>query len=132
MLIKFFKLSLKEKSLFFEALLLIYYAKIYLIFVPLKKWKIKMDKKFEYNNIDLKELKALKKAILRANKFSFWKNKCIVMCIASKFLLNRRKITSELHLSAKINNSKNLEAHAWLSVEDFQFISENDNFVNLI
>lgn len=127
---KFISYSNIEKKLFFEALFYIFYSKFYLLFVSYKTW----SKKLEFDKISQKpseiELWELKKAILRANKFSFWKNKCLVMSFTSKLMLNRRNIDSKLHLGLKKENNLML-AHSWVQVDGINFISSGESYVKI-
>jgi hypothetical protein len=127
-----FDFNLKEKKLFLESLTLIYYYKLFLVIIPYKIWSKQIDDKEdkEYRLVT-NDLLLLKKAMLRANKFSFWKNKCIVLSLASRKMLERRSIPSNLHLGLKIEEDKKLMAHAWLTVHDFQFVSNHGDFVKI-
>jgi hypothetical protein len=111
---KFFKLSVNEKLLFFEAVFFLFFSKVFL-YLPFR-FCIKGFKPAESLNqsADLQQLKKIHDAVVRANKLSFWKNICIVKSFAGRFMLQRRNIGSVMYLGLQFKNGKQLIAHAWL------------------
>ena len=59
-------------------------------------------------------LKRIAWAVNRMSKYTPWQSKCLVQAIAAKRMLQSRQIVSTLYLGVARNNSKSLEAHAWL------------------
>lgn len=59
-------------------------------------------------------LKSISKAILIMSRYTFWESKCLVMAIAGKKMLSRRRIDSTLYLGMAKDDSGKLIAHAWL------------------
>lgn len=128
-------MSMKEKTLFFEALLLLYFIKIKLFFIPFKSLAQNYST-HDFKNKDLLSIQDLRKAIFRANKFAFWKNECLVLSLTSQKMLAKRKIESTLHLGALKGNKQELKAHAWLTYKDefenvIEFVKKDENYIHL-
>ena len=110
---KFFRLAVAEKWLFAEALLFVCVAKVLLWFVPLQQCLRLMPVRGPFTRQPTrKELTRLKKAIHRTNYLMLWKNKCLVMSIASRWMLQRRHIASALSLGVGFDANGKLIAHA--------------------
>lgn len=124
---RFIEISYKEKTLFIEALLFLFYSKILLSIFPFKTC-IKRFKSIEQLNhsIDISTLKDVRTAISRANKLAFWKNICIVNSFAARMMLQSRGIASVMHLGLRYKNSTNMEAHAWLMVGDINITPKGE------
>ena len=121
LLFKFIRLSGKEKLLFFEALLFLWYSKILLKILPFKKCTdllLPSDRLTKKPNPLL--LTEVRKAISRANKTAVWKNVCLVKSFAARFMLQRRGIASTMYLGLQVEEegAKKLHAHAWLISND--------------
>ncbi len=117
-LIKFLRLTGREKKLFIEAVFFLFFSKVFL-FLPFRicvKWIEPSGK--TRKKADEKKLIEIRKAIRRADKLSFWKNVCLVKSVAARFMLQRRKIGSEMYLGLQFKNKKELIAHAWLISDD--------------
>jgi hypothetical protein len=133
LLISFFKLNLADKKLLLKCVFYLFFAKVYLYFVPYKKWIANTEVTVnESKPIDFEKIKKLKWFLLRANKVSFWKNKCIVMVLAARFILKKDKIHSSIHLSVNKDRKASFKAHAFLYVDDFQLVSKNSDYVKII
>ncbi|QHV96964.1 lasso peptide biosynthesis B2 protein [Spirosoma endbachense] len=132
MLIKYNELPIKEKLLFLEALFFVFLAKILLLFLPFKLCvSILSVNKKNYETPELEQLKQIKKAIRRTRWLSFWKNQCIVMSIASRWMLQRRHIHSLLSLGVAFDENKKLKAHAWLRTGEIGIVEKGGNFHEL-
>jgi hypothetical protein len=129
-------MSKEEKKYFFEALFRIVWFKLVLFFIPFSKINNEKFKSSKINHtIELDKVKAVQKAINRANKFVFWKNKCFVNCLASQKMLLKRNINTKINLGVLKVNQK-LKAHAWLSFYDDKYqelliFKEDENYVKL-
>lgn len=111
-----------------EALFFLYLAKTMLVIFPFRIC-LKFVKTREYKNtVDVKQLIDIRNAIGRANRLAFWKNVCLVQSFAARWMLQRRKISSRLSLGLSNNENKELIAHAWLKVSDFEIINEGLNY----
>ncbi|QIP13921.1 lasso peptide biosynthesis B2 protein [Spirosoma aureum] len=129
---KYIDLPIREKLIFLEALFFVYAAKILLLILPFKFCvRILSTKKQNYENPEIEQLKQIKKAIHRTRWLSFWKNQCIVMSIASRWMLQRRHIHSLLSLGVAFDENKKLKAHAWLKTGEFGIVEKGGNFHEL-
>lgn len=111
---KIIQLPLEEKILFLEAVFFLFFSKVFL-FLPFKFCIRQLD---SIDNLPQKGdpilLKKVQLAVARANKLAFWQNICLVKSFAARFMLQRRKIGSEMHLGLQFKDNKELVAHAWL------------------
>jgi hypothetical protein len=128
-LISFLKLPIREKTLFAEAVAFLFYAKLLLLVLPFKD----CVKRFQVLppttiSVDLNEVQTIGRAISRANKLAFWKNRCLVSSFAARFMLSRRNVASVLYLGLRFENDTQLQmnAHAWLMVGDL-FVTPKSN-----
>ena len=130
---RFYKLSFSEKKLFLEAVFFLFLAKILLLIFPFK-----FCLRFLKNNNCIKKtwnpeyLQSIKTAINRANHFASWKNICLVQSFAARWMLQRRKISSQISIGVTHNANKELIAHAWLTVNDFEIINKESNYKELL
>ncbi len=76
-------------------------------------------------NVEL--LKIIKVAVRRGNKLAIWDNKCLVCSLAARKMLEKRNISSTLHLGVRYANEHKMEAHAWLTVGYFYMTPNTDN-----
>ncbi len=76
-------------------------------------------------------LSQIKLAIDRANRLTYWKNKCLVQSFAARRMLNKRKIQSTLQISVKKGSNQQLEAHASLKTTNFELVSNIVDFTPL-
>ena len=53
-------------------------------------------------------------AVNTMSRYTPWQSKCLVQAIAAKRMLQSRKIVSTLYLGVTRNDTKSLQAHAWL------------------
>jgi hypothetical protein len=126
------RLSGSEKKYFFEALFYLYSAKILLLLFPFKRIVKFISKKINTTSVPEEEvLRSIKTAMARANRFAFWKNKCIVQSMAARWMLNKRHISSQLSLGVKHDENGKLIAHAWIKVSQFEIIHKNLNYLEL-
>ena len=76
-------------------------------------------------------IELIRDAIVRAGRFSPWKNKCLISSLAARRMLNRRKIQSQISLGvAKDANGKTI-AHAWLKAGDFEVVEKSGDYHEL-
>ena len=128
----FLTLPVADKWLFTEALTYVVVAKILLLFIPLNQCiTLITNKPYKKEKPSIEQLKQLKKAIHRTRWFMFWKNQCLVMSVASRWMLQRRCIPSVLLLGVTFDKEKNLIAHAWLTSNDFHVIEKDGDYHEL-
>lgn len=129
---KFIALSLYEKMLFIEALLFSYAAKVLLLILPFKYCqKFVSNNNCKHTEPDVRVLKQIKKALYRTNGIAYWDNKCLVMSIACRWMLQRRHIPSLISLGVAFDENKNLIAHAWIRANEFDVIEKGGNYHEL-
>lgn len=130
--LKYFKLSKQERLLFLEAVFFLFAAKITLLIFSFKRIVTFISKKEVIGDKTNRSiLPLIKQALARANRISFWKNKCIVQSLAARWMLQRRNIKSELSLGVKQNSNKKLMAHAWIKVDDFEIVNTSNDYKEL-
>lgn len=115
---KFIRLSRNEKVLFREALFSIYFCKLYLLLFSFKRATRRFSSVIESSDYNRSELDQIKIAIRRAAKLTFWRNKCLVETFAARKMLNKRQIPSLAFLGLKNNDTSELKAHAWITVDE--------------
>lgn len=122
---RFGSIPLVEKQLFTEALLYLFAAKLLLSVLPFRHcvWLL-LNKESCNENQTIEQLKQIKKAIHRTHWLSFWENECLVKSFASRWMLQRRNITSSVSLGATFDEDKKLIAHAWISVNEFEVVEK--------
>lgn len=121
----FRSLSTEEKALFFEALFCQVLIWFLLLLVPFRKM---IPQKSSSAGEGIKKSQSLlvrtKEATARANTLAFWKNRCLVQSLAARNMLARRGVVSTLHLGFAAAPGRNLSAHAWLQVGDFEVVNK--------
>jgi hypothetical protein len=113
------KISFQEILLFFEAWVILGFARLILIFLPFKKIALFLGKentgRINLDKSDITMQKTIQAAISRGSRFSFWRTKCFEQALAAKFMLKKRNFKSTIHFGvARLGNERNLAAHAWL------------------
>lgn len=131
-LLIFTALPFQEKQLFMEALFFLYAAKILLLILPFRYClKFLSNKRCKQENISEQQLWLIKKAVHRTRWLAFWKNECLVKSLASRWMLQRRQISSLLSLGAAFDQDKKLIAHAWLSINEFEIVEKGGSYYEL-
>ena len=127
----FISLPLREKLLFFEALLFLFLAKIMLLVLPFRIC-MRTIKTVKYdNNPDTVVIKSLKDAIERAGRFAFWKNVCLGQSFAGRWMLQRRGIASLFMIGVRHDDQKKLKAHAWLTAGGIEIVPGGEVYTTL-
>ncbi len=107
----------RDRLLFWEALFYLFTSKL-LLMLPFRHClKLLKQESPGAAQPSPEGLRRIRDAVSRANKLAFWKNTCIVKSFAARFMLQRRKINSEMFYGVRIIEGK-LEAHAWLVAGD--------------
>lgn len=134
LLSKFRSLPFRERLLFLEALCCLYLAKAMLWLLPFR-WCLRlMREKGKMDHVPIKEeLLQIKRAVGRANKLAFWKNVCLVQSVASRWMLRRRKIHSEVIFGVKPSEEKsNIMAHAWVVSHGMEVVNQGGEYQILL
>ncbi len=123
MIARFNRLSRADKSLLLEAVLFSYAAKITLCLLPFKRclWLLQ-GTRHEAENPGGTGPGQIKKAIYRSRYGTPWNNKCLTMSMASRWMLQRRRIPSRLFLGVAFDDERKLKAHAWLGTRDLEVV----------
>jgi hypothetical protein len=130
---RFLEIPFAEKKLLLEAVCFLFTAKILLFIFPFKFCLRFIKSKYVSNsNLDEAYLTQIKIAIDKANKLAFWKNVCLVNSFTARWMLQRRKIASQLSIGVTHDKNKNIIAHAWVKVNDFEIISKGLDYKELI
>ena len=115
---KLLLLNKKDKQLFIEALITLFWVKLVVILFPLRWYskilgtehKTSMDEPTTYlDDIAFK----ISQAITRSKRAFPWKPKCLCEAVSAKIMLNRRHVNSTLYLGVA-KDKGSLIAHAWL------------------
>lgn len=131
-----FHIPFQDKLLFLEALVLQTGIKILLLVIPFKHYKKWFASKSDFANslqtasptMVGDKIRQIKKAVSRANRILNWHNRCLVMSLSAKKMLNRRQIKSDLHLGLQLNEQKKLLAHAWIEAQQIELVEKEGNY----
>lgn len=118
----------RNKLLFAEILIKIYWFRFLLIWVPFKKIAHKNP-----NTGILEQPKMSAKIrflIHEANKYTFWSNKCLASVLAARSILNRKNIKSNAYLGL-MNEQNQLLAHAWIISDDVEVVPQEKNYIKV-
>lgn len=115
LILKFFKIPIRQKRLLIEAVFFLFTSKLILMIFPFKICK-QIFKKNEVlvKRASVQSIKDISIAVERANKIAIWNNVCIVKSFTARFMLQNRGIASTIYLGVTLKNEKKLSAHAWL------------------
>ncbi|HAX94846.1 MAG TPA: lasso peptide biosynthesis B2 protein [Bacteroidales bacterium] len=137
--IKFRKLTARERMLFIEALILHLWVGLLLKVMPFRHIPklfgnpepIAHSLKYSVYSPQSAVIELVKNAIGRTGGISPWKNKCLVSSLAGRCMLRRRKIESQLSLGVAKDADEKTIAHAWLKAGDFVIVDKYGDFTGL-
>ena len=122
---KFFRLTFRDKLLFLYCYCLTGMFRIVILttsFRLISKWFLQPREitTNETNHTqDEKIAKNIGVMVARASKYTPWESKCLVQALVCKMILRQNNIASTTYIGmAKEKNSK-LEAHAWISHNEY-------------
>lgn len=132
---RFAAMPRKEKLLAAEAVMTLYISWLKIQFMSLRRLT-NMGKETAITGLSndqdsSKAIKSIKTALRRADRFSFWRNRCLVSSFAGKKMLSRRGIESSIYLGARLDEGGRLKAHAWLKSGDFEVVEKSGEFSEL-
>jgi len=129
--------SLREKMLFIEAFFFQFTVGLLLMVIPFKL----IPRLFANHSPHTSHasrltphpspLNEIKRVTQRTIRLSPWKNKCLVQSLAARWMLNLRKIQSQLSLGVILDNNKKMIAHAWLKAGDFEVVEQGGDYQEL-
>jgi len=125
------KTPFSEKILFIEAVIFLFMAKLLLSILPFRTCVKTISKKKKFIECKPEQLKRIKKALARANRLAFWKNVCLVQSFAGKWMLQRRRIKSDLYIGMAKNEKGNFIAHAWLKAGGIDITYDGGDYQEL-
>lgn len=127
----FFRLSFKDKTLFFEAVVLLFSAKLILTVMPFRYCVKTISKKEFKEEPGIERLERIKRSLTRANRLAFWRNVCLVQSFAGKWMLQRRGIGSDLYIGMNKDEKGNFSAHAWLKAGGLEITYDGGDYHEL-
>jgi hypothetical protein len=131
--IKYFKLSNREKMLFLEAVVLHLWVGLLLKFIPFRRlpglFGSSDSSGFSLQSNIVEQVRA---AIQRGGSVSPWRNRCLVSSLAARRMLNRRKIPSQLSLGVAKNAFGKTVAHAWLISGETEVTGKHGDYRELV
>ena len=122
------RLSVSEIILIPEAYFYLFIFRIKLSFLPSREWMPQSATDIA----EKLETKELKKALLLTGVINAledrapWKNTCLVKALAAHKMLQKRLIPHKVHLGLAPKHDGQLEAHAWLSIEEEVVVGGGD------
>ena len=126
---KFIHLSLQNKLLFTEALFFLYLAKGMLIFCPFRICYHSIQKANRAEGHSQATAIVIKASLEKANRLTFWKNRCMVQSVAGRWMLKRRGIASSFFIGIRHDSHKKLTAHAWLTADGLEIVPRGNGFI---
>ena len=118
----------KNKLLFAEILIKIYWFRILLIWMPFKKIAEKHPSIGIEENLKMSE--KLRYLIHEANKWTFWSNKCLASVLTARSILNRKNLKSNAYLGL-LNEHNHLLAHAWILSGEAEVVPQEKNYTKV-
>jgi hypothetical protein len=111
---------------FFEALFFLYYFKLLLSIRKVQKVLYSSQNEAIYKDINPGKLRRIRTAIIRADRFALWKNRCIVKSLSARAMINRRGGHADLYLGVNKEDGKGLKAHAWLISQNIEIVHKGN------
>lgn len=129
---KFVALKGDQRWLLAEAVTVMFTTKFLLLILPVRTvMNISLSGKNKGGESDQKTLDMIKWALDHAGRLSFWKNRCLVQSLSGRWMLQRRRIDSQIFFGVRHDNKKRLSAHAWLKTNDFEVVEKGDDYREL-
>lgn len=126
-------LPLVEMLAFFEATLLLGYARILVNFVPLTHWRdqVSVSKHVEGQTPQLSKKqrqtsRMVMRAVKRVGRNVPVKFVCLPQAFAARWMLSRRGIPTSLFLGTRLEAEEDREFHAWLKAGDIMITGDCD------
>lgn len=123
----------EDRWLLTESLLFLCSARIILFILPFRSvMKISLLQNDRNQEYDETRIIALKRSLYQADRHSLWKNRCLVMSIAGRWMLQRRGIASAISFGVRHDGTGRLIAHAWLKVYDIEVVEKGGDYNELV
>ncbi len=115
-----------------EAVYFLFRAKILLAILPVRALLLRSPGRGKATGeADPEVLGDIRQALRQADRIAFWKNRCLVKSIAGRWMLRRRRITSQITFGVNHDREKRLIAHAWLKAGAFEVVDRNGEYHEL-
>jgi len=128
-IIKYYNLSLPEKSLFLETIYISIKVRFFIKFYSMKTYAKHLGQENTLvENVELDNVMTLKKyvqSVKRVSRHSFWRTKCFEEAFALKLLLQNHGQKSTIYFGVAKDEGASLNAHAWLKIGDEMLIGGN-------
>jgi len=129
---RFFKLTTDRRWILTEAVLFVFSSKVLLSLLPLRTtMKISLIRKNTIKDQTPDTLREIRWALLKTDRFAFWKNRCLVKSIAGRWMLQRRGLEARLSFGVRHDRDRKLTAHAWLNSGDFEVVEKGGDYLEL-
>lgn len=121
---KFLTLSFREKLGFMEALSMLFFSRVIIYFIPLRKLAPYLGRlngpiPGELSAGQIIKAEEVRMSILMSSANVPWKSVCLDQALATMMMLKRRKISYSLHLGVKKTpENESIKAHAWVICND--------------
>jgi hypothetical protein len=129
---KFFSLPGRMKMLALESWVLQLVAGLVLKILPFRKITslfATVNGNGDPENADL--VQDISKALVYTERYSPWKNVCLVESMAARWMLNRRGIPSRCYLGVTTGQNGKMAAHAWIIAAGREVVAKNGSYLEL-
>jgi hypothetical protein len=111
-------LTTGERLIIPEAFFQLFLERIKVSFFPSRKYlpTSEIDKNIFPSSEKIDSVKIVASVINGLSTRTPWSSTCLIKVLAAHKMLARRRIPHVLHFGVHINQSKEIKAHAWLSV----------------
>lgn len=140
----FIRVRWSEKLLFCEALLLHLFVGLLLKVVPFRMIpRLFSGRQFEtpsetedqsrrsVSGRQSEIVEKIRMAAQRAGAVSPWRNRCLVSSLSGRWMLNRRKISSEISLGVTKQPDGKTIAHAWLIAAGYELVEKKGSYTEI-
>ena len=128
----FMRLPAGEKMLFLEALSLHLITGLALKVIPFRKIPVLFKSRQSLGGSQQSAMgESIRMAIQRAARVSPWRNKCLVSSLAARRMMQRRKLSSMVHLGVAKNTEGKTVYHAWAETEGYEIVARAGDYIDL-
>lgn len=118
-LLNFLRRPLRDKGLLMQAWLLLGLARIAILTIQFKRLakylgEPSVETPTELSEEEMERCRRVSWAVQRASRFTPWTSNCFPQAIVAQHLLWRRRISSTIYFGLKMEESKPMQAHAWV------------------
>ncbi len=127
------RLGPQEKIMLAEAVLLVFAAKMALKVLPFKTIVRLSGRRKKDNAVppDPGKIIGIKQALRRSGRLAFRPRRCLVLCLAGKWMASGKNIPSTVHLGAAFGENHKMIPHAWLTSGNLEIVPKNGDYFEL-